>query len=98
VVVVAMADPRYPYWIQDMSPVHRGPTTIGVFFRLALILVLLILGGAYGPARAWADHRGEKYPTLCAEHRGRPGWSSVCPPEVRPVKATQRPTDLDGLD
>jgi hypothetical protein len=73
-----MAAPRYPYWITEQSPAHRGPTTLGVFVRLTLILALLIALGAYGPARAWADRQGEKYPSLCDEHRGRPGWQSVC--------------------
>jgi hypothetical protein len=98
--VVAVNYPdRYPTWAAENAGTNRQPTVIGVFFRLTLILALLIALGAYGPARAWADRQSEQYPTLCDEHRGRPGWSSVCPSTRSiPVKAKHRPTDLDGLD
>jgi hypothetical protein len=82
-----MATSPVPEWAREMSPTHRGPTAAGVFFRLALILALLIALGAYGPARAWADRQGEKYPTLCDEHRGRPGWQSACGGRYTPPPA-----------
>jgi hypothetical protein len=85
-----MATSPIPQWAREQSPAYRGPTTIGVFFRLALILALLVALGAYGPARAWADRQGEKYPTLCDEHRGRPGWDSVCGGTYRPPPPARR--------
>jgi hypothetical protein len=36
-----MAD-RFPYWIAEQSPYHRGPTAAGVL-RLALVVVLVVL-------------------------------------------------------
>jgi hypothetical protein len=76
--VVAIPNPRYPYWITEQSSLHRGPTTAGVFARLFLILALLVALGAYGPAKAHADRQSAKTPTLCDQHHGRPGWDAVC--------------------
>jgi hypothetical protein len=75
---MAESHDRYPQWAAEQAGTSSGPSVAGVFFRLALLLALLVALGAYGPARAWADRQDQKAPTLCAEHRGRPGWAEVC--------------------
>ncbi len=32
----------YGYWVQDMSPNHRGPTTAGTLLLLAVVTLLLL--------------------------------------------------------
>ena len=32
----------YGYWVQDMSPGHRGPTTAGTLALLAVVTLLLL--------------------------------------------------------
>jgi hypothetical protein len=82
--MVAMADPRYPYWIAEQQRGYRGPTTAGTLALFAVItLVLLALLG--GPS-AYAEHveRGTRHHgSLCAEHQGRPGWDAVCKEHAR---------------
>jgi hypothetical protein len=73
-----MPDDRWTTWQAEQAGTSRRPSVAGVFFRLALILALLIAGGAYGPAKAYADRQSAKTPTLCDQHHGRPGWDAVC--------------------
>ena len=72
-----MATSPIPLWAQQQSPYYRGPTAVGVIFRLAIIAVVLIsLLGGYDRVSEHAN-RG-KPDTLCQEHRGAPGWAAAC--------------------
>ena len=77
-----MADPRYPYWLQDMSPEHRGPTTAGVV-RLAVLLLLVVLAWSWFSDTESGAAQVDRRPgvSLCEEHAGKPGWSAVCAPQ-----------------
>jgi hypothetical protein len=77
-----MPDPRYPYWIEEQSSTYRGPTMSRIFFLLALVALVLIAALSAGPT-ATAQGGERKAPTLCQEHRGDPGWASVCKPARR---------------
>jgi hypothetical protein len=84
-----MADDRWPMWAAEQAGTNRLPSVGLVFIVFALVTVLLL--NALGGYQAYVDrveqgNRG-KPPTLCAEHAGRPGWDSVCPPRTVPVKA-----------
>jgi hypothetical protein len=35
-----MADPRYPYWIEEQSSTYRGPTMSRVLFGLVLVALV----------------------------------------------------------
>ena len=74
-----MADPRYPYWIQDMAPEPRAPTTAGVLRLAVLVLIIVIawqwFAGANGGA-AQVDRKPGV--SLCEEHAGDPAWRSIC--------------------
>jgi len=73
-----------PQWAQEMSPGYRGPTMAGTLALLAVVTLLLIswLGGY--DRLAEGTNRG-KPPSLCEEHKGRPGWDYVCRPRSERV-------------
>jgi hypothetical protein len=76
--VVKMAAPRYPYWIEEQSSTHRGPTGAGVL-RLALVLVLVALAlQAVSAAERGGQVVDVDRGSLCDQHHGRPGWEAVC--------------------
>jgi hypothetical protein len=83
-----MADDRWLHWQAEQAGANRLPSAGAVFIVFALITVLLL--NALGGYRAYAEQveRGNrgKPSTLCAEHAGRPGWDTVCPPRTVPVK------------
>lgn len=79
---------RYPQWAAEQAGTSRLPSAGGTFILFAIITVLLL--NALGGYQAYADRvekgNAHKPSTLCAEHQGRPGWASVCPPRTVPVK------------
>lgn len=82
-------DDRWPVWAAEQAGTNRLPSAGGVFIRFAIIAVLLL--NALGGYQAYAEHveRGNahKPATLCQEHAGRPGWTSVC---AKPEPAARR--------
>ena len=74
-----MAD-RYPYWVHEQHPDHRGPTSAKTLILFAIVTVVLLsmLGGPSYLDRVEQGNR-HKPATLCGEHHGRPGWAQVCP-------------------
>jgi hypothetical protein len=63
-----MATSRYSYWLEEMSPHHRGPTAGGML-RLAVLAVLVALALQLLPA---TDSGGQATrpttPPPCAQH------------------------------
>jgi hypothetical protein len=83
-----MAHDRYPYWAAEYAGTNRLPSVGGVFIRFAIITaaLLALLGGPQAYAERVERGNAHKPSTLCAEHAGRPGWASVCPPPAKPVR------------
>jgi hypothetical protein len=76
-----MATSPVPQWAREMSPTYHGPTAGGVLQLAALVLVLVLAFQwftATDSGRSQVDTK--QGVSLCAEHRGAPGWSSVCQP------------------
>ena len=71
-----MADDRWTTWQAEQAGTNRLPGIFSVFLVLGL-LAALALALAAGPT-ATAQGGERKPPTLCAEHKGRPGWDYVC--------------------
>jgi hypothetical protein len=73
-----MATSPIPTWAREQSPYHRGPTGAGVLL-LALVVVLVVLVLSAWPTTQGGPLAGDPdRGSLCAEHRGDPGWRSVC--------------------
>jgi hypothetical protein len=68
----------WPLWAQEASGTSGGPSIGTVLLLLAVVAALLVAltSGSGGQAGAREPERG----SLCAEHRGDPGWQSVCKP------------------
>jgi hypothetical protein len=83
-----MADSRYPYWITEQSPYHRGPTSGGIL-RLAVLVLIVVIAFNWWTAASGGRTVVDRKPgvSLCEEHQGRPGWDAVCAPRSIPVKA-----------
>ena len=71
-----MADDRWSSWQAEAAGTHRLPTIFSVFLVLGL-LAALALALAAGPT-ATAEGGDRQQGSLCEEHRGDPGWQSVC--------------------
>jgi hypothetical protein len=71
-----MANPRYPYWIEEQSSTYRGPTMSRVLFGLALVALALIAAFAAGPT-ATAEG-GDREQSFCELHRGQEAWDRIC--------------------
>ena len=72
-----MAGDRWTTWQAEQAGTHKLPGIFSVFLVLGL-LAALALALAAGPTVATADSGERKPPTLCEEHKGRPGWDYVC--------------------
>jgi hypothetical protein len=69
----------YGYWVQDMSPNHRGPTTVGTLVLLAVVALVLLALFRWPAATADGGLRGHVSPPpastvpACARH-----WPPTC--------------------
>jgi hypothetical protein len=78
-----MPDSRYPYWIQDMSPDHRGPSTAGALILFAVV-ALALLALLRGPQAAAQSDRADvpverrEGGSFCDLHRGDAAWDAIC--------------------
>jgi hypothetical protein len=72
-----MAEDRWTTWQAEQAATHRLPTIWSVFLLFGL-LAALALALVAGPTTATADGGQRRQGSLCQEHRGDPGWASVC--------------------
>ena len=70
-------DDRWTTWQAEQAATHRLPTIWSAFLLFGL-LAALALALVAGPTVATADSGDHKPPTLCEEHKGRPGWDAIC--------------------
>jgi hypothetical protein len=71
-----MADDRWLQWQAEAAGTNKLPGIFSVFLVLGL-LAALALALASGPT-ATAQGGERRQGSLCQEHRGDPGWASVC--------------------
>jgi len=82
-----MADDRWTSWQAEQAGTNRLPSVRATLLLFAVV-TLLLLRALGGPAAVSEWSRADaKPPTLCAEHAGRPGWASVCPPPTSLLRA-----------
>jgi hypothetical protein len=79
--------PRYPYWITEQAPGHRGPTSGKVLQLAVLTLLAIICWQFFSPGGAASQVDRKPGVSLCEEHQGRPGWDTVC---AKPVPANAK--------
>jgi hypothetical protein len=65
-----MAEPRYGYWLQDMSPARSGPSTAGALMLFVVVGLVLWALLALPQATADSGHAGHPptSPPACAQH------------------------------
>jgi hypothetical protein len=71
-----MADDRWLQWQAEAAGTNKLPGIFSMFLVLGL-LAALALALASGPT-ATAQGGERRQGSLCQEHRGDPGWASVC--------------------
>ena len=69
-------DDRWTTWQAEQAGTNKLPGIWSVFLVLGL-LAALALALAAGPT-ATAEGGDRQQGSLCEEHRGDPGWQSVC--------------------
>ena len=72
-------DDRWTTWQAEQAGPNRLPSIWSVFLLFGALALALIV--ALGGPDAVAQDRDRG--SLCQEHRGRPGWDSVCREAVR---------------
>jgi len=78
-----MPDDRCPQWAAEQAGTNRLPSAGATLLLFAVVtLALLVLLGPTAAALAENANRG-KPPTLCQEHKGRPGWDAICAETAR---------------
>jgi hypothetical protein len=64
-------------WQAEQAGTNRLPSIFSVLLVLGL-LAALALALVAGPTTATAASGPRRQQSLCEEHRGDPGWASVC--------------------
>lgn len=86
-----MATSPVPQWAREQSPYHRRPTSGGVLRLAVLVLVAVICWQFFSVTEGGAQQVDRKAGvSLCEEHHGDPGWSSVCATDQRVPVADRR--------
>ena len=68
-----MSTSRYPYWIEEMSPHHQGPTGAGVLFLAVVVVLVVVLLQAFPATDSGGQVTRPTTPPPCAQH-----WPPTC--------------------